>query len=104
MEELARLRAELSKIRTPQVRNPDHRLVVKATALAWIQTHRRVFGPTVSSASLGEVDKLFREMFECSERATTVDRYKGMCTRLKKKLVELRSEAVDMPGDSADDP
>jgi hypothetical protein len=105
LAEADRLRKLLKKKSTQQVRSTDECTIVKATALAWFNTHRMHIVGTVEEGALRAVDAVYRHVLEGSDRATARATYDGLLKDLRSKLIGLRSDAVMLqPVSTSDQP
>ncbi len=97
-----RLRRTLSRKATKQVSANEEKSLVKATCLAWFNTHRPRLKTLHNEALLQTIDRSFQNMLECSDRSTSRSRYKAEFKVLRSNLVRLRSQAAIL-GDSVTD-
>ncbi len=91
------LRSSLAKGSSPQVRSTEETAKVKSVCLDWFNSARPILASTADRSLLEEVDALFKTVLECSDRATTRDRYRTLLKQLKPILVKLRSSLVAPP-------
>ena len=94
LNEIDRLRRLLKKSATAQVRSADECAIVKATALAWFNSHRGQVAAYVDAAILQGVDVTYRRILEGSDRATARATYNAALKDLRSKLIALRSSAL----------
>ncbi len=88
-----RLLALLKKTKTPQVRSLDEKQAIKACALTWFHSHKQQLagcGPIL----FADVESLYTEILELSERSTTRIKYRELYKQLKERLIALRSKIV----------
>ncbi|HEB54834.1 MAG TPA: hypothetical protein ENI98_00740 [Gammaproteobacteria bacterium] len=89
-----RLRQTLSKNKSQQVRSSDERTHIKATCLAWFNSQRPHLNSIGEDALLGNIDDLFRDLLEYSDRSTSRSRYLSNLKDLKSNIVQLRSHVL----------
>lgn len=94
IQETANLRAYLAKGKSGQVRSPDERLVVKATARTWFATHRPAIAAAHDAASLKSIDETFEQLLAYSERHILRSKIRRNCKEAVGLLVELRAAIV----------
>jgi len=96
IEALTKLRRTVLRGSGNQITGVENRDLVKATALSWIRSGRTAFPVSGGPEELEEIDALYRELFDFSQRAITRTRYKQTIRILKAALVRLRPAAVDV--------
>lgn len=96
--EIDRLRRLLKKSSTAQVRSADECAVVKATALAWFNSHRGQIASLVDTTLLRATDAAYRRLIEGSDRATARATYVSVLKDLRSTLIELRSSTLSGAG------
>lgn len=94
MREADVLRKTLKRAKTVQVQGAEERSLVKATTLAWFNTHRPAIAAAVDSAALGEVDDLYRSLLSATDRAATRKSYDTSLAALRPSLAAIRSDHV----------
>ena len=94
LEEVARLRKRIRSGRNRQVKRPDERLFIKATAHAWFQTHRPSLAPFHTVSGFETIDRGFQTLLEWAEKNTTRAKYPPVLDGLKDALIAVRSAAV----------
>lgn len=90
-----RLRGRIRLGDSIQVRSSEELSLVKATAMAWFNSHRPVVTNLKRGESLASVDEEFRQLLEFAGRATKRERYQRQFRNLRRALVELRSQVID---------
>lgn len=95
--EVDRLRKLLKKKLTAQVRADDERSIVKATALAWFNTHRVVIAPSVNENALRDADSLYKQLLEGSGHASSRSAYDYTLKALREILIDLRTAGLANP-------
>lgn len=102
-----RLRQTLSKNKSQQVRSADERSHIKATCLAWFNSQRPLLSSIGEDALLSNIDNLFRDLLEYSDRNTSRSKYLSDLRDLKSNIVQLRSHILTsgavIRSDGADD-
>jgi hypothetical protein len=84
----------LGRIRTPQVRNVEHRQFFKAIALSWFNNHRTRAVSSLAAVRLEDVDTYYRRILDASERASTRSTYVENVKATRASLVTLRGEVL----------
>ncbi len=87
------LRARTKKGKSLQVTGAETD-IIRATALAWFNNHRKELMSVFSSADLSELDEHYKWIIEASHRSVTRSRYISRLKEIKIALVELRSGNV----------
>src|SRR5581483_9279764 len=90
LNEAKRLRSQTKKKKTPQVKGTE-REIIKATALAWFNNHRKQLTPVFTKADLAEIDKLYQRIFEASNKVVLRSSYLDTLKEVTDTLVEFRS-------------
>ena len=85
------LRERTRKGRTKQVRGLE-RDIIRATALAWFNDHRRKLLSVFSSDELEEIDTLYQVIIEASHRAALRSKYILIMKDISDLLVRLRTD------------
>jgi hypothetical protein len=87
------LRERTKKKKTIQVRGPE-RDIIRATALAWFNNHRRQLLTVFSDGELSGVDELYKQVVTASHRNILRSNYIGWLKQIGDLLVQLRSGNV----------
>jgi hypothetical protein len=87
------LRKRTRKSKTKQVRGTE-RDIIRATALAWFNNHRKQLIEALSVGDLQEVDGLYKRIMEWSHKDALRSNYVSTLADIGKLLVRLRSENV----------
>ena len=90
LNEAKRLRAQTKKKKTPQVKGTE-REIIKATALAWFNNHRKQLTPVFTKADLAEIDKLYQRVFAASNKVVLRSSYLDTLKEITDTLTEFRS-------------
>jgi hypothetical protein len=93
LSEAQRLRNRTRKKTAPQVRGAE-REIVKATALAWFNNHRKQLTVVFTTADLAELDKLYQQIFEASHKVVLRSIYLDVLKQITDTLVEFGSSNV----------
>jgi len=91
--EVDRIRAAFKRKRTKQVWSQDERTLVKATASAWFNDHRKHLSNIVDLAA---ADKLYQNLLNASDRATSRSSYTTGLKALREILLALRGQSLTM--------
>ena len=106
LQEVDCLQHNLTRGKSAQVRSPDERLMLKATALTWFKTHRNKISSFCETDLLGKVDAAFEKLLAYSERSIFRSKLKRECKETKGFLVDVRAavmKAGNLPAMKADD-
>jgi len=91
LQEVDKLRKLIAKGKSKQISSDDDRGVIKATALAWFNNHRKSVIPSLSDDVLSNVDDDYKSLIASSERATTRKLILDCAKGLKRALANLQS-------------
>jgi hypothetical protein len=92
--EIDRVRKLLSKINVRQIRNSEHRDVLKATALSWFRNHRGHLVHAIPSNVLAAIDGPYRSILDATERDSARGTYTTAVKEAKLALVKARTEVL----------
>lgn len=84
------LRERTKKKHTKQVQGSE-RDIIRATALAWVNNHRKKLLVVLSSDDLSGLDSLYQKIMQASHRNVSRSRYVSTLKAVVDALVELRS-------------
>lgn len=93
IEESGRLRKTLLRGHQ-QVRSDDERQVIKATALAWFNNHRKLINAVLADDALKPLDDEYRSLLQETGRATLRRKYLEGLRRIKNALAGLQADQV----------
>jgi hypothetical protein len=88
------LRTRTKSKKTHQVKSADEREIIKATALAWFNNHRKQLSPVFTTADLAEIDKLYQRVFAASNKTVVRSTYLDVLKEITETLAEFRSTNV----------
>jgi hypothetical protein len=88
------LRTRTKKKKTRQVKGADEREIIKATALAWFNNHRKQLAAVFTTADLAEIDKLYQRVLAASDKIVLRSIYLDTLKEITDTLVEFRSTNV----------
>src|SRR5438132_5256615 len=89
--ELLRKRTQKKKVK--QVRGAE-RSIVRATALAWFNNHRKQLTTIFSDSDLGNVDRLYQQVMQASHKDSLRSIYVAVLKQIAGLLVQLRAGNV----------
>lgn len=89
--EIDRVRKLLGKIKVRQIRNSEHRDVLKATALSWFRNHRGHLVQAIPSNVLAAIDSPYRSILDATERDSARGTYTSAVKEAKLALVKART-------------
>jgi len=92
--EIDHARKLLSKIKVRQIRNSEHRDMLKATALSWFRNHREYLVQAIPSNILASIDSPYRAILDATERDSTKGTYVSAVKDAKVALVNARTEVL----------
>lgn len=93
IREADRIRAATRRKESPQVRGSE-RDTIRATALAWFNSHRPKLGGVFTNADLGPVDEMYQRVVEASHKNAARSGYVDTLRDIRESLVRLRSGNV----------
>jgi hypothetical protein len=91
--EVSKARASVAKRTSTQVRNAAEIDNLKATALAWLQTHR----PYVHGVDVTAIDASYRKILDCTAKLAARSTYMTALKAAKEALVQARREIAAAP-------
>lgn len=105
LDELARARANVKRVKNPQVRNAEDRALLRATAQAWFNTHRRAVLANAEPDLLAAVDAPYHVILSGPDRNTSKQTYLDAIDEAKEALIALRKllVVVNVSTDAAPD-
>src|SRR5216683_173653 len=93
LKEAQRLRNRTKKEKSLQVKGSE-REIIKATALAWFNNHRKPLTAVFTTADLAEIDKLYQRLFAASHKVVLRSIHLDILKQITQTLVEFRSSNV----------
>ena len=84
----------LRKIKSPQVRNAEHRDFLRATALSWFQRRRSAVAQDMSAEIVETIDIPYRSILNATEKHSSKNTYVSAVRLAKKTLVEGRARVL----------
>lgn len=100
LAEADRLRMTLKKKTTKQVAAQDERTLVKATALAWFNTHQTALLDTTEPTILQGVNAFYQRMLDASDHFTARSTYLSLLKTLREALIAVRGNALSVSNPS----
>ena len=97
IQEVAKARALVSKVRSKQVRTVDELAALKSTAYAWFKTHRSIVQTHPSAVDLSEVDEHYNTILDSTDRFVVKKTYLTALKQAKKALVLVRAALLTPP-------
>jgi hypothetical protein len=94
IEEIDHIRKLLAKIKVRQIRNSEHRDVLKATAFSWFRNHRASIVGSISADLLAKIDQSYQTILNATEREAAKSTYLSAVNEAKDVLVRARSEVL----------
>lgn len=92
--EIDRVRKLLSKLKVRQIRNSEHRDLLKATVLSWFRNRRGNLVQIIPSNLLTAIDHPYRVILDATERDSAKSTYTGAVKEAKAALVSARTEVL----------
>lgn len=92
--EIDRVRKLLAKIKVRQIRNSEHRDVLKATALSWFRNRREHLVQGIPSNVLAAIDGPYRSILDATERDSAKGTYISAAKEAKQALLKARTEVL----------
>lgn len=93
IQEAQRLRTRTKKKKTLQVKGAE-RDIIRATALAWFNNHRKQLTVVFTKSDLADIDNLYQWTFQASHKTTLRSSYVDVFKQIADALVEFRSVNV----------
>lgn len=90
--DVSRLQKILAHYKGKQVTSKEAKQIIKATALAWFNNHRRVVQDLLGEDQIADIDGLYRGLIAAASRATLRERYLSSVKQIKKDLGKLQAE------------
>jgi hypothetical protein len=92
--EVTRARTRVSKIKAKQVRATDDLAMLKATAHAWFNTHRRVVTRCASQVDVSAIDDHYTAVLNSTAKSAAKKTYLDALMGAKKALAVVRAQAL----------
>ena len=89
-----RLRTLLKQKRAVQVWGADERTILKASALAWFNSHRSPVIAAVGADNLVAVDAKYKELLAAGDKAASRSKLLATVKSIRAALISIRSDAV----------
>jgi hypothetical protein len=96
LSELDRARKNVRAISNRQVRSPDDRDGLRATALTWFHSHRPTLLEDADTDLLSRVDGAYTTILNGADRSTGKTKYLDAMSEAKDSLIRLRAHLVTM--------
>lgn len=93
IQEVQRLRTRTKKKKSLLIRGSE-RDIIRATALAWFNNHRKQLTVVFTKSDLAEIDNLYQWTFQASHKTTLRSSYVDVFKQIVDALVEFRSSNV----------
>jgi len=97
IREVATARSLVAKIRTKQVGGIDAIATLKATALAWFNSHRPIVVAAGSDLDVAAVDQHYTTILNCTAKYAARRTYLNALQNVKIALVAMRAAALTAP-------
>jgi hypothetical protein len=94
LDELEKARRMRARIRTPQVRNMEHRQFFQAIALSWFNNHRNPIVKALGATEVEGIDVFYRRMLDATERSSATTTYSDCIRDAKSGLIALRGNVL----------
>lgn len=91
LAEIDRVRKLLSRLKVRQVRNAEHRDLLKATALSWFRTRRPDMAAGLSPDLVLAIDRPYQSILDASERDAATRTFLRAAKSAKEALVAART-------------
>jgi hypothetical protein len=88
------VRKLLGKLKMRQIRNSEHRDLLKATALSWFRNRRGPIARSISSELLLAIDRPYQRILDATERDSAKSTYEGAAKEAKEALLNARREVL----------
>jgi hypothetical protein len=92
--EVTRLRRLLKRKSSTQIQSSDELSLIKATALAWFNNHRKSLAMVIGESAIREIDEFYRELLELADRNPSRRRCDALLKETRRWLSGARAETV----------
>lgn len=92
--EIDRIRKLLVRLKVRQVRNSEHRDLLKATALSWFRSHRLHIVGAITDHLLLEIDQPYQCILDATEKDSAKSTYVSSVKAAKAALLRARNEIL----------
>lgn len=92
--EIDRVRKLISKLNVRQIRNSEHRDVLKATALSWFRNRRGNLVQAIPNDLLTAIDNPYRLILDATEKDSATSTYASAVKDVKVALMKARTEVL----------
>ncbi|MBX3373906.1 MAG: hypothetical protein KF817_08725 [Phycisphaeraceae bacterium] len=97
IEEAAKARGQVLRVRQPQVRGRELRSYLASVAHTWFRSRRPVLESHFAGDVLAPIDETYKRILAATDRLTARATYLESLKRLKDQLSDLRGTAVALP-------
>jgi hypothetical protein len=94
LDEITRLRRLLKRKSSTQIQSGEELSLIKATALAWFNNHRKSLVMVVGDGAIGEIDALYSEILKMADRNPSRSKCDGVLKATRTRLSGARSETA----------
>ena len=94
IKEIESLRKFLATGNSAQVKSPDERLTVKATALTWFKNHKLNISAVYEDGALEKLDASFDVLLRSAERSILRSKLRLECKEILRLLADVRAAIV----------
>jgi|SRR5690348_15383704 len=98
VNEVTKLRAVLKRGNSGQVQSADELGLLKATALAWFNNHRKVLAPAIDDQAIRSIDASFSELLQMGDKRPSRGKCDALLKDMKSQLSAVRAQAANPPG------
>jgi hypothetical protein len=94
IDEIERVRKFLARLKVRQIRNAEHKDMLKATALSWFRVRRGAVVGSLSPELIEAIDQPYRKILDSSERDAARATFVRASKAAKDALVKARAAAL----------
>jgi hypothetical protein len=94
IKEAENLRKILGRLTCKQITSVEYRQVIKATALAWFNSHRTFIADLLGNEEIDPIDELYRGLLSAVAHSTLRSKYLNMIKEIKNNLGVLQADHV----------
>lgn len=96
IREVKALRGNLKKKNQVQIRSASECSLVKATALSWLNSHRKIVATHLKQESLDNIDHLYTDLLKACDRSTAAKLYDKILKALAGGLTKIKGDVVQV--------
>ena len=99
--EVKKLRSFLKQSKQSQIRSNIERNHIRAVIFSWYKNHRKELIRVIPENQLSEVDKIFKEVLELSEKQPSRQKINDLLKKLSNNLIKTQGSVLTAPTDNS---